>query len=174
MTKTRDYVVPISVIAAVQKKDRLIGKDNSLPWYIPADLQRFKALTTGHAVIMGRKTFESIIARIGKPLPNRINIVVTRKSDYRNGAHGRGRTFDGALIVAKSVSPAQSEIFVLGGAEIYREALPKADKLYLTLVDGNYTGDTYFPDYSMFDTEVFREDHFDHNPPFSFIDLVKS
>ena len=133
----------ISIIAAIGK-NRVIGKDNQLLWHIPDDLKRFKALTIGHPIIMGRKTFESIVAVLGKPLPGRTNIVVTRDLLWQ---------YDG-VIVAHSVEEAiekartcegGEEIFIGGGAEIYRQALPLADKLYLTLIDDEKEGDSYFP-----------------------------
>jgi dihydrofolate reductase len=126
----------LTLIAAVARNG-VIGRNNALPWRLPEDLKRFKALTTGHPIVMGRKTWESL----GRPLPNRHNIIITRNKDY---------VADGATVV-KSIEEARSsatgadEIFVIGGAEIYRIALPLADRLLLTELDADFTGDTYFP-----------------------------
>ena len=126
----------LSLIAALGP-DRLIGVRNALPWRLPADLKRFKQLTMGHPIIMGRKTHESI----GRPLPGRQNIVISRKKHYR----AEGCRVAHSLGEALSVVETESEVFVIGGAELYREALPRAEKLYLTLVEGDFEGDTYFP-----------------------------
>jgi dihydrofolate reductase len=134
----------ISLIVAMDQRN-LIGKNNELPWYIPKDLKRFKELTTGGVVVMGRKTSESILARIGTPLPGRISVVVTRDSAY---------TCEGAVI-ANSLEHAMGnarlfggrEIWIIGGAEIYRQALAESlpDRLVITRIDGEYEGDAYFP-----------------------------
>jgi dihydrofolate reductase len=130
----------ISIIVAVAKNNA-IGKDNQMIWRLSSDLKRFKRLTTGHHILMGRKTFESL----GRPLPNRTNIVVTRNKDYRP---------EGALIF-NSVPEAlqhcrdagEDELFVIGGGEIYRSLIPAADKMYLTRVMTAPEGDTYFPEF---------------------------
>src|SRR4051812_17218378 len=150
----------VSMIAALQKKDRAIGKGNNLLWRISDDLKRFKSLTTGHPIIMGRKTFESI----GRPLPNRTNIIITRNSDY----------IQENCIICHSVSEAieyaqknnDSEIFIIGGGEIYKEALPHANKLYLTVVDDTQTGDVFFPDYSEFKKVISEENHSESVPSY--------
>lgn len=132
-------------MVAAMGKNRTIGKDNALLWHIPDDLKRFKALTLGHPVIMGRKTFESIVAVLGKALPGRTNIIVTRDMDWN---------YDGALVahsledaVAKAKEIDGEEIFIGGGSQIYEQALPYADRLYLTLIDDDKEGDSYFPEY---------------------------
>lgn len=136
--------------------NRVIGKDNDLPWYLPADLRRFKELTTGHPVIMGRKTFDSIIARNGKPLPNRTNIVVTRDPDYG---------FDGAMVTndldeAIMMAQPQGETFVIGGAEIFRQTISLADRIYATEIDADIAGDVQFPEFDrVLWQEVSRESH---------------
>lgn len=146
----------ISIIAAVGRNNRAIGKAGTLLWRISDDLKRFKTLTTGHPIIMGRKTFESV----GRALPNRTNIVITRNAGFR--AEG--------VVVAKSLEEAikitehtpQKENFIIGGGEIYRQALPLADKLYLTLVESGADGDTFFPDWTKdFTRESFREERTD-------------
>lgn len=138
----------ITIIAAVSK-NLVIGKDDTLIWKVPGDLKRFKELTTGHPVLMGRKTFESI----GKPLPNRTNIILSKKT----------KTIEGCLVYsdwrdALPLFEAQ-HLFVIGGEEIYRQLLPIADRLELTLIDKEFEGDAYFPDVN-FDKwkEILRED----------------
>lgn len=126
----------IKVVAAVGK-NRELGKDNSLLWKLPNDLRNFKSMTTGGVVVMGRKTFESI----GRPLPGRRNIVVTRNSEF---------SCDGVEVVHgfdKAMEACHWNCFVIGGADIYAQALPLAQKLYLTLVSGEFDADTYFPAY---------------------------
>lgn len=126
----------ISLIAAVAE-NRVIGQDNDLPWHLPADLKRFKALTTGHVIVMGRKTFESI----GRPLPNRRSVVITRNPEYRAPGASVVASFEEALEQAAG----DDEVFVIGGATIFAQALPQADSLYLTLVHAEPPGDVRFP-----------------------------
>jgi dihydrofolate reductase len=125
--------------------NRVIGRDGALPWRLPADLKRFKQLTMGHALIVGRKTWESI----GRPLPGRTMIVVTRQPDYRpadpSGTVRVVHSIEEALRLAREVSP--EETFVAGGAELYRETLPRADRLHLTRIERDFPGDTRFPDF---------------------------
>jgi dihydrofolate reductase len=143
--------VRVSLIAAMAE-NRVIGVNNTLPWRLPADLRHFRLITTGHHVIMGRRNYESI----GKPLPNRTNIVVTRNPSYRAPGCLVKHSFEDALAAAAD----DPEIFVIGGAEIYRQALGHADRLYLTLVHAQVQGDTYFPQFDeMHWQEVSRERH---------------
>lgn len=128
----------ISIIAAVGQ-NRAIGKDNKLLWHISADLKKFKSLTTGHAIIMGRKTFESI----GKPLPNRTNIIVSRNENYKIDGCITLNSLDNALKQAKD----ESEVFIIGGGELYKQALPLAHKMYLTMVFDDFDADTFFPEF---------------------------
>jgi dihydrofolate reductase len=121
----------VSIIVAIQQKDRGIGRGNDLLFKISEDQKRFKLLTTGHVIIMGRKTFESI----GRPLPNRQSL---------------------AEAVQKARELEQEEIFIIGGSEVYAQALPFADRLYLTVVEGNEEADTFFPPYEMFTKEAER------------------
>lgn len=130
----------LSLIAALDKKSG-IGKENRLLWHLPADLKFFKQVTTGHTVIMGRNTFESI----GRALPNRRNIVLTRQPDY--SAPGCEVRED--LFAAIKECGKEQEVFVIGGADIYRQAIQVADKLYLTRVDVVMDADTFFPEFSM-------------------------
>ncbi|HEX3082037.1 MAG TPA: dihydrofolate reductase [Candidatus Saccharimonadia bacterium] len=127
-------------MVVAQARNRVIGRANDLPWYLPADLKHFKELTSGRAVIMGRKTFESIIARRGQPLPNRTNIVVSRDAHFQA---------EGATVVAtpeEALKAAGSgEVFVIGGGAIFEAMLPMAERLYLTQVEADIEGDAYFP-----------------------------
>lgn len=130
----------ISIIAAVAKNN-CIGKANDLPWYIPEDLKRFKELTTGKTVLMGSKTYESIVKRLGKPLPNRKNIVVSSDPNYK--------VAEGVLLynsLDKAIETHKNEdLFIIGGASIYQQTIGKTDKLYITHVDKNVDGDAFFP-----------------------------
>ncbi len=128
----------VSIIAAMAENG-VIGRGGQLPWRLSADLKRFKRLTMGHTVIMGRKTWESI----GRPLPGRRMIVVTRQAGYRAEGIEVVGSFDEALAMAQSAGA--EEVFVIGGAEIYRLALPRADRLYMTLVLAEVEGDAKFP-----------------------------
>ena len=128
----------LTLIAAVARNG-VIGQDNRLPWHLPADLKHFKALTTGHAVIMGRKTWESLPEKF-RPLPGRQNIVVTRNAGYA----ASGATVVNSLADAVAAASG-SEAFVIGGAELYQAALGLADRLELTEIARDYDGDTVFP-----------------------------
>lgn len=143
----------ISIIAAIGR-NRELGKAGSLIWRIPEDLKRVKELTMGHPLIMGRKTYESI----GKPLPGRTNIVVSRTADAIEGCIVAS-TFEEALAIAREKD--QEEIFIFGGASIYETALPITDRLYLTLIDQeDRDADTFFPEYShLFPTMIETKDH---------------
>jgi dihydrofolate reductase len=141
----------ISVIAALAK-NRVIGIENRLPWRLPEDLAHFKALTLGHPVLMGRKTFESL----GCPLPGRTNIVITRNPDYRP----EGVTLAASIPAALAACEDHDEVFFIGGAELYAQAIPLVDRLYLTEVDIEAEGDAWFPDYDRADfVEIARESH---------------
>ncbi len=143
----------ISIIAAIGR-NRELGKGNELLWRIPDDLKRFKELTTGHPVIMGRKTFDSI----GKPLPNRTNIVVTRDGSWTSEGTLVAHSLDEAFEIAHS-APGSEAYFVIGGAQMYAEALSLADTLYLTLIDARSDADAFFPEYrEQFTCEVSKSD----------------
>jgi dihydrofolate reductase len=144
----------ISMIVAMTK-DRVIGAKNTLPWYLPEDLKKFRELTTGHPILMGRRTFESL----PRVLPNRDHYIITRNAEYKSAnaaALGSDRVFvagtpEEAMATVKASllrdpDPAASdEVFVIGGGEIFRQMLPSADRLYITLVKEDIPGDTYFP-----------------------------
>lgn len=156
----------ISLIAAIGN-NRELGKKGDLIWRIPADLKRVKELTTGHPIIMGRKTYDSI----GHPLPNRTNIVISRLSPSIDGCMVVD-SVENALTAAQKIDT--EEIFIFGGAHIYEQALPYVDRLYLTLIHAEDTdADTYFPDFGTYTKEVSREDYPEHTPPFTWVTLEK-
>lgn len=155
----------ISLIAAIASGNRALGKDNDLIYKIPEDLKRFKEITSGHAIIMGRKTYESI----GHPLPNRINIVITRDPNFKAEGVVVVHSLDEAL---KQINES-GEVFIIGGGQIYQEAIKMADKLYLTIVEGNPEADTFFPDYSEFKKVVSEESHESEGHKYKFITLEK-
>ncbi len=128
---------PLALVVAVARNGA-IGRGGGLPWRVPEDLKRFKAVTMGHAVVMGRKTHESI----GKPLPGRRNIVVTRRAGARFEGCEVAPTLEAALALARATDPLP---MVIGGAQLYAEALPRATRLYLTELDRDVEADTFFP-----------------------------
>lgn len=136
-------MVKIALVAAVSENG-VIGKDNDMPWHISSDLKYFKKITVGKPVIMGRKTFQSI----GKPLPNRTNIVITRDTSYAPDGVIVAFSLDMALDVAKSMAEASAcdEVMVIGGAQIYALTIDMADRLYFTRVHGDMEGDAFFPE----------------------------
>ncbi|MGC9469981.1 MAG: dihydrofolate reductase [Bacteroidales bacterium] len=142
----------ISIIVAIAQ-NRAIGKDNRLLWHIPGDLKRFKKLTSGHAVIMGKKTYESLPVR---PLPDRTNIVLTDNPEERIDGCVMAYSLEDA--VAKC--PENDESFVIGGGSVYRQFMPLADKLYITLVHRDYEADTFFPE---IDTGMWKEISCEHH-----------
>jgi dihydrofolate reductase len=137
----------ITVIAAIAKNNAL-GKDNDLIWYLPADLKRFKKVTTGHYILMGRNTFESI----GKPLPNRTTIIITRNKNYSKEGCLTAASIEEAIELAKE----EAQLFIIGGAQIYKEIMAKdlADQLDITLVHSEFDADVYFPE---IDAKVWKE-----------------
>ena len=150
----------LSLIAAMAK-NRVIGRDNALPWHLPEDLKYFKATTLGKPILMGRKTFDSI----GKPLPGRTSVVLTRNPDW---------AFDGCLVVS-SVDDAlaqladREEVLVIGGAELYQQTLPRADRLYLTEIDADFEGDAWFPEFDLSQwQQISRQPHPDNGRGFGF------
>jgi dihydrofolate reductase len=143
----------IVLIAAIAKQNRVIGKDGKLPWYIPEDLKRFKRLTMGFPVIMGRKTFDSIIARNKRPLPGRPNLVLTKTREYPE--FPEVSTFSSLNDAVQAAEGAET-VFIIGGASLYQEAFESADRLELTLVNGEYEGDAWFPEYETCVAEKFE------------------
>jgi len=163
--------VTLSLIVAMTDEG-VIGSNNKLPWHLSEDLKRFKQLTMGHPIIMGRKTFESI----GRPLPGRQNIVVTRNSQFR--AEGI-TTAEGICEAMAKAEQNSGEIFVIGGAGLFEAAVPLADKVYLTRIHKNFPGDVFFPKVGLEDSfEVVEQSEHQSPPPdsfaFSFITMKKS
>lgn len=149
----------ISAIAVIGQKNEL-GNKNSLLWQVPGDLPRFKKLTMGHPIIMGRKTAESI----GRELPGRTNIVISRS--------GEVDSLEKALELAKKSSGSE-EIFVIGGGEIYKLAMPYVEKLYLTVVENTAEADTYFPEYAEFGKVLMDEPHEENGVKFRYLTLER-
>lgn len=160
---------PLSLIVAIAANG-VIGRDNALPWHIPEDLKWFKENTLGKPVIMGRRTWDSI----GRPLPRRPNIVVTRQADWSaEGAHV-AHSLAEALALANRLAPEAAELMVIGGNSLFAEALPAARRLYLTEIGREYQGDTVFPP---FDRQEWREVSRRSNPgdpPFDFVILDRA
>ena len=145
----------ISIVVGITKKNRAIGNGGKLLVHISDDLKRFKQITSGHPIIMGRKTFESI----GRPLPNRTNIIMTRNPDFKADGVIVSPNIEDAIKKAGEIDG--QEIFLIGGGEIYAQGLPFTNKLYLTLFDVDLEGDVLFPDYPEFTKETFREERVD-------------
>ena len=122
-------------------RNRLIGNKNQLPWHLPADLAHFKKVTMGKPIIMGRKTYESI----GRPLPGRTNIVLTRAADFQAEGVLTANTLEQALEYAAG----EDEVMIIGGSSIYELAMPRADRLYMTYIENNHEGDAWFPDFDL-------------------------
>jgi dihydrofolate reductase len=156
----------ISLIAA-QAQNRVIGRNNDLPWKLPDDMKFFMQATKGHYVIMGRKNYDSLHEKF-KPLPNRTNIVVTRQKDFKAPGCIVVHSVEKALDIART--NLENETFVIGGAEIYKLALPEAHRIYLTEIKAIIEGDTYFPEFSKNEwKEISRTPHpADDRHPFAF------
>lgn len=155
----------ISLIAAIGK-NRELGKNNKLLWDIPEDMKFFRETTKGHAIVMGRKTFESI----GRPLPNRTNIIITRNPDYKQAGCITTTSIEEALETAKEHE--SEEIFIIGGAQIYKESIQYADKLHLTIVDDAPEADAFFPEYEKkFTREISRKDSSEGDLKYMFVEL---
>lgn len=157
----------LSIIAALSSNN-VIGRDNRVPWSIPTDLKRFKALTMGHHLIMGRKTYDSV----GKPLPGRITVVITRRDDFHPDGVQVVHSLEEAIRIAANAGDA--EPFIAGGAEIYDHAIHRADRMYLTRVHADVEGDTYFPEFDdVSEWHLTDAEHFDAGEknefPFSFL-----
>jgi dihydrofolate reductase len=161
---------PVLTLIAAVARNGVIGFANRLPWQLPADLRRFKELTTGHTVIMGRKTWESLPAKF-RPLPGRRNIVVTRNDAFIADGATVSTSLPDAIAAANG-----DEAFVIGGAELYKAALPLADRLQLTEIDAAYEGDTWFPVIDMAQwRETARETHADETGPgYAFVTYRKN
>jgi dihydrofolate reductase len=158
----------LSIIAALSQ-NRVIGKDNQLPWHLPADLKHFKSLTLGKPVVMGRKTYESI----GKPLPERRNIVVSRNLHYTAAGCEVVASLEHALALAGE----NQEVMLIGGAQLFEQAMPLVDCMYLTLIHQDFEGDCFFPQWQQHEwKELMRVDctsHGNEGLPFSFVTLKR-
>jgi dihydrofolate reductase len=158
----------VSLIVATDRNG-LVGRANELPWHLPADLKHFRAITMGKPIIMGRKTQESI----GKPLPGRSNIVITRDRNFQAPGCTVVHSVEAALAAAENAE----EVMIIGGARLYEQLLPQADRIYLTRIDHEFEGDTWFPEWQPGQwKEVEREDHVpdDRNPyHYSFLILER-
>ena len=155
----------ISAVVAIAENNA-IGKNNQLLWHLPNDLKHFRKITSGHTVIMGRKTYDSV----GKPLPNRRNIIITRQNIEIPGCEVVASVNEALALCAD-----EPEVFIVGGAEIYKLAMPKTNSIYLTIVHQNFDADAFFPEIDMTEwTETERERHEvdeKHAIPYSFITL---
>lgn len=162
----------IVIVVALSRTTRAIGNNGGLLWHIPEDLKRFKQLTLGHPIVMGRKTFESILAILGKPLPQRQNIVVTRNPDFTYPDVITAASVDQAIEKARELDPL--EIHIGGGAEIYTQVLPYVDKLFVTFIDDAPEADTFFPEFEdMFEVACAHEKK-DHNGlSYQWVDYVR-
>ena len=158
----------ISQIAVIGK-NRALGKDNKLIWHLPGDLKRFKELTLGHPIIMGRKTFESI----GRPLPGRTNIVITREEAYRPEGVLIANSLENALEVARK-NKGNGEIFIIGGSQIFSQTLEKTDTLYLTVVDEEPEGDVFYPSYDKFTRVYSKEEAIENGHDVEYLKLGRA
>jgi dihydrofolate reductase len=160
---------PKLCLVSAMDKNRLIGKDNALPWHLPADLAFFKLSTMGKPIIMGRKTFNSI----GKALPGRQNIVVTNNPDFS----ATGCDIASSIEAALELSTPAEEVMLIGGASLYRQTIDYADVIYLTLIDHAFSGDTWFPEINLDQWEMEIRQNFEADKtniyPYSFIKLVR-
>lgn len=158
----------LSIIAAMSQ-NRVIGKDNQLPWHIPADFKHFRDITMGKPILMGRKTYESI----GKPLPGRTNIIITNNPDYRAEGCIIVHSIEDALDKAKD----NEEVMIIGGASFYEQTLTMASRLYLTIIHEDFDGDAWFPeidDKDWLETERTDNEPDENNPyPYSFVTLQR-
>ncbi len=143
---------------AAMGQNRVIGKDNDIPWHLPDDFQYFKNTTKGHYVLMGRKNFESLPPRF-KPLPDRPNVVITRNKQYQAEGAVVVNSLEQAIEKAKMKD--ETEAFIIGGGEIYQLGLDLADTIYLTEINGSFEGDTHFPE---FDKTIWQETSRQHHP----------
>lgn len=155
----------ISIIVAIGR-NKVIGNKNTIPWKLPADMNYFRKMTIGKPVIMGRKTFESI----GKPLPERTNIIITRDQNYKAEGCIVVHSVDEAIKAAEG----SKEAMVIGGSQIYKEFLPIANKMYITLIDADFNGDTYFPEYNIEEWEetVYEEHERDKDNQYNYTFLI--
>jgi dihydrofolate reductase len=161
----------VAAIAAIGK-NRVLGSGNKLLWHIPEDLKRFKELTTGHPIILGRKTFESILGYLGKPLPNRTSIVVTRDPEWKYEDVVAVPTIEQAIEKGKLLD--SEYVAIGGGAQIYEAALPYTDLLQLTIIDAEAEGDAFFPPYEKDFTKVLSDEaHESGGTKYRWVDIAR-
>jgi dihydrofolate reductase len=160
----------IVIIAAVAEKDRLIGKGLDLPWRLPEDLKRFKRLTMGHPLVMGRRTFESLVHQFGGPLPGRRLVVLTSQGPFAD--YPDVETYP-SIDAAMAALADTETVFIGGGSTIYEQFLPVADRLELTLVEGDYEGDAYFPPFEHLVGPIFEVAEEDRRDGFRFVTYVR-
>ncbi len=160
----------IVLVAAIAEKNRLIGRGDDLPWHIPEDLKHFKRLTTGQALLMGSRTFRSIVNQFGRPLPDRRTIVLTSKGAVPGYPEIEAYPSIGAALEATADIPV---LFIGGGSTVYAPFLPRADRLELTLIEGDYEGDVYFPPYEHLIPEVFTLTNEERHDGFRFVTLTR-
>lgn len=158
--------VTIVLIAAVARSNRVIGVDGDLPWHLPEDLKRFKQLTTGHPLLMGRRTFESITETFGGPLPDRRQLILTTQKTF--DTYPDVETYDSIPAALNAVAD-DATLYIGGGQQIYEQFLPRADRLELTEVEGAYDGDTFFPPYKHLVGDTFAEVQRDERDGFAFV-----
>lgn len=143
----------LSILVAMAK-NRVIGRNNRLPWHLPADLKHFKFLTMGQTIVMGRKTYESI----GKPLPGRANVIITRQADYEVPGAMVVHSLEDALLICEETSTGHSENFIIGGEKLYRQALKICQRMYITEIQRNFDGDVFFPEFDRSEWEETQRD----------------
>lgn len=160
----------VSILAAMDE-NRCIGKDKQLPWRLPADLRRFKTLTMGHHLIMGRITYESI----GRPLPGRPSILLSRQTEFSAPGCLIRPSLQAALLTAEAAG--ESEVFVIGGARLFAQALPISQRMYLTFIHAQYECDVHFPIYDTQEWDILNSITISDDPtfptPYTFIDLIR-
>ncbi|HIJ77945.1 MAG: dihydrofolate reductase [Desulfobulbaceae bacterium] len=148
------------ILIAAMAKNRVIGRGSAIPWRLPEEQQRFKAITMGHTLIMGRKTFESI----GRPLPGRKTVVITRQKNYQPPGCLVAASLEEALQLCRE----DDKVFISGGSQIYAQAMPLADEIYLTTLDRDVEGDIYFPPFRQEDFEVSASEAIEGEEPYTF------
>lgn len=169
--------IKTSLIVAMAE-NRCIGKKNRMPWHISDDLKRFKALTMGHPVIMGRRTFESILGYLKGPLPDRESIILTKKTQplYTDSTAHQANSIEDAIKLGQGIAKEKglNEVFIIGGAQVYAQSFVHAHRIHLTKVHREIDGDAFFPIIEKADwEEVEQEDRVEHDPPYSFITLER-
>ena len=159
----------MTALIVAYDRNRLIGKDGGMPWYIPGELKRFRQLTENNVVIMGKKTYLSL----GKPLPNRINIVLSRNETFSGNNLYTARSLTEAIEMVTE-NWKELDIFYIGGANLYRQVMDMVDVMYITEVDAEFRGDTYFPEFDESDFTKEIEGHFESTVPYTYVTYRKN